>query len=1105
MTEHHSRRGMLERLESRHLLTASAIFAAETLELTVADSVSFEFVDLDGDNHSDVVSHAAASVSWHRSENKDGQYTKMWSLDISAKYVELIDIDSDTQLDLVFADLSDRLFWVRNRGGGDFESEPRVLTNVQLSDLNGDETVDLLFSSPAGMGWYRNSNGSFTGPENTVSQSNVYDADIADADDDGDMDIVALQIKEGDRVIEWFENDDATFANSHPILTAATHVDSILAGDINHDGLMDVAVERSAANQSPSVTVYASAAGHGNLREHHLPIDDISVLAIADSNDDSHADLLAVRSNETPVTFDFRVIGDIDGSGAFDSSDLTQLFQTAHYEDSDTGNSSFRNGDWNGDGEFESDDLVLAFQAGTYERLTHPRLFFTAADVPDLRAKLTTRQAQYQREIELALKQVDVDYSDRSLYETDKARDGQRFAFLALIMNDSDPLQAKFAGQARDVLSNANEGRWRPFAHIPDRPATFDLSEALHPWNTGEVLMNLSLMYDWLVGAGELKGVARQDARFRILRLTQLEHHQQTIPFAEYNHSKYPFRVANYAFRSVSGVGFASVAFPNQIGIINDPYDRLPSEFATPFNTHDSLDWVLRELFDEITTSSASDPANGQSLVGHYISEEGFVREGTTYELDSYGVLIPFLVTLDRQTGVDYFSSDGPTDGRILETFNTNTKLSLPNGYRPLTGDSFLGNHYLWAELAAAYADNPESHLAEAGTVTTHFGISLPFYDDSIPERLTEYRTEFLPDSGLAVFRDGSDRSSTYLLLTARKGSLRGHIQADQASISLFANEAHLITENGYSAAYNKAPDARPGGKTHWIASALGHSTMTIDSLYRVDDTPEVDIRYDELTPRVSFSYSRPVDSSYIENTLATEMIDYAEAHVDYTSREANLVRAVVFPRHRYFILEDTMTSDETHDYGWQLQLGRTETGEFSGNNGEYVWTAPNAYDNSKTSSLGVYMLDDEGRNVSVYGDGPTNRTGYGYPGQVYDHTYILADRTAEDLRFVTLLDPFASESEKLDVETVAPGKVWKVNHSPGSYDLILSQDESNPILFDEVATNAKFAVVSIDVIDGTRTVTSILARDGTHLQVGYDQQKTLEVAGDSVFQFSPD
>ena len=72
---------------------------------------------------------------------------------------------------------------------------------------------------------------------------------MADADDDGDMDIVALQIKEGDRVIEWFENDDATFANSHPILTAATHVDSILAGDINHDGLMDVAVESQACQR----------------------------------------------------------------------------------------------------------------------------------------------------------------------------------------------------------------------------------------------------------------------------------------------------------------------------------------------------------------------------------------------------------------------------------------------------------------------------------------------------------------------------------------------------------------------------------------------------------------------------------------------------------------------------------------------------------------------------------------------------------------------------------------------------------------------------------------------------------------------------------------
>ena len=76
MTEPHSRRRMVVRLESRHLLTASAIFAAETLELAVTDSVSFEFVDLDGDNNSEVVSHSAASVSLHRSENNNGQYAK---------------------------------------------------------------------------------------------------------------------------------------------------------------------------------------------------------------------------------------------------------------------------------------------------------------------------------------------------------------------------------------------------------------------------------------------------------------------------------------------------------------------------------------------------------------------------------------------------------------------------------------------------------------------------------------------------------------------------------------------------------------------------------------------------------------------------------------------------------------------------------------------------------------------------------------------------------------------------------------------------------------------------------------------------------------------
>lgn len=60
------------------------------------------------------------------------------------------------------------------------------------------------------------------------------------------------------------------------------------------------------------------------------------------------------------------VVGDSNGDGVFDSSDLVAVFAAGEYEDEVAGNSTFEEGDWNGDGDFTSRDLVLAFQAGTY-------------------------------------------------------------------------------------------------------------------------------------------------------------------------------------------------------------------------------------------------------------------------------------------------------------------------------------------------------------------------------------------------------------------------------------------------------------------------------------------------------------------------------------------------------------------------------------------------------------------------------------------------------------------------------------------------------------------------------------------------------------------
>lgn len=74
--------------------------------------------------------------------------------------------------------------------------------------------------------------------------------------------------------------------------------------------------------------------------------------------------------NTGPVTFihELLTIGDSSRDGAFNSSDLVQVFQRGEYEDVIDDNSTWESGDWSLDRDFDSSDLVLAFQQGEYEQ-----------------------------------------------------------------------------------------------------------------------------------------------------------------------------------------------------------------------------------------------------------------------------------------------------------------------------------------------------------------------------------------------------------------------------------------------------------------------------------------------------------------------------------------------------------------------------------------------------------------------------------------------------------------------------------------------------------------------------------------------------------------
>jgi hypothetical protein len=72
--------------------------------------------------------------------------------------------------------------------------------------------------------------------------------------------------------------------------------------------------------------------------------------------------VLEARPLERPL------IGDANGDGVFDSSDLVEVFQAGKYEKTDGAFANWQEGDWSGDGRFDSSDLLLAFQSNAYSR-----------------------------------------------------------------------------------------------------------------------------------------------------------------------------------------------------------------------------------------------------------------------------------------------------------------------------------------------------------------------------------------------------------------------------------------------------------------------------------------------------------------------------------------------------------------------------------------------------------------------------------------------------------------------------------------------------------------------------------------------------------------
>ena len=115
-----------------------------------------------------------------------------------------------------------------------------------VADINNDTFLDVLVSDYESdtVTWYENDGGAtptFTAHTVTSAADGAWSSYAIDMDGDGDIDVLSASI--WDDKVAWYENDGAATPGwtEHVITTNADGVRTVVAGDLDGDGDIDVA------------------------------------------------------------------------------------------------------------------------------------------------------------------------------------------------------------------------------------------------------------------------------------------------------------------------------------------------------------------------------------------------------------------------------------------------------------------------------------------------------------------------------------------------------------------------------------------------------------------------------------------------------------------------------------------------------------------------------------------------------------------------------------------------------------------------------------------------------------------------------------------------
>ncbi|GAF97244.1 unnamed protein product, partial [marine sediment metagenome] len=164
-----------------------------------------------------------------------------------ARELELGDVDSDGDLDLIIGYASSQagVFW--NDGMGQFADSGQRLdrsgsSQISLGDVDGDHDLDAVILRYGGSFalFYNDGSGIFGDPVGFGSgiSNNYYGAEMGDLDRDGDLDIAIASYAARQSEV-WLNDGNGRFDRVRPYLRSSRSHDLALA-DFDRDGDLDI-------------------------------------------------------------------------------------------------------------------------------------------------------------------------------------------------------------------------------------------------------------------------------------------------------------------------------------------------------------------------------------------------------------------------------------------------------------------------------------------------------------------------------------------------------------------------------------------------------------------------------------------------------------------------------------------------------------------------------------------------------------------------------------------------------------------------------------------------------------------------------------------------